>query len=76
MPPWPNSPAKSKCTKINMRGTAGCDVIKEIERKPSDVEVVKKRYSAFFGTQLHQLLTSVRCSHLNIGGINTHVCDS
>lgn len=41
---------------------------------PSDVEVVKKRYSAFFGTQLAQLLESVRCSHLIIGGVNTHAC--
>jgi isochorismate hydrolase len=35
---------------------------------------VKKRYSAFFGTQLAQLLESVRCSHLIIGGVNTHAC--
>ena len=61
-------------TRITIRGTTGCDVIKEIERRPSDVEVVKKRYSAFFGTQLAQLLESVRCSHLIIGGVNTHAC--
>ena len=61
-------------TRITIRGTTGCDVIKEIERQPSDVEVVKKRYSAFFGTQLAQLLESVRCSHLIIGGVNTHAC--
>ena len=61
-------------TRITIRGTTGCEVIKEIERRPSDVEVVKKRYSAFFGTQLAQLLESVRCSHLIIGGVNTHAC--
>ena len=61
-------------TRITIRGTTGCDVIKEIERRPSDIEVVKKRYSAFFGTQLAQLLKSVRCSHLVIGGVNTHAC--
>jgi isochorismate hydrolase len=61
-------------TRITIRGTTGCEVIKEIERRPSDVEVVKKRYSAFFGTQLAQLLKSVPCSHLVIGGVNTHAC--
>src|SRR5436305_4877700 len=51
-------------TSITIRGTAGCDVIKEIERDPSDAEIIKKRYSAFFGTQLGRLLESFRCSHL------------
>jgi isochorismate hydrolase len=35
---------------------------------------MKNRYSAFFGTQLAQLLESVRCSHLIIAGVNTHAC--
>ena len=61
-------------TRITIRGTTGCEILKEIERRPSDVEVVKKRYSAFFGTQLAHLLESVRCSHLIIGGVNTHAC--
>lgn len=61
-------------TRITIRGTTGCDIIMEVERKPNDVEVVKKRYSAFFGTQLDQLLESVHCSHLIIGGVNTHAC--
>ncbi|QJR09257.1 Phenazine biosynthesis protein PhzD [Usitatibacter rugosus] len=61
-------------TRITIRGTTGCDLIKEIERRPSDVEIVKKRYSAFFGTQLAQRLESARCSQLIIGGVNSHAC--
>ena len=61
-------------TRVTIRGTGGCDVIKEIERRPGDAEVVKKRYSAFFGTPLAQLLANARCSHLVIGGVNTHAC--
>ena len=61
-------------TRITIRGTPGCDLIKEIERQPGDIEVVKKRYSAFFGTQLAQRLENLRCSHLVIGGVNTHAC--
>jgi nicotinamidase-related amidase len=61
-------------TRITIRGTPGCDVIREIERRPGDIEVVKKRYSAFFGTRLAQLLESVHCNQLVIGGVNTHAC--
>jgi nicotinamidase-related amidase len=61
-------------TRITIRGTTGCNVIKEIERQPSDIEVVKQRYSAFFGTQLTLRLESFRCSHLIISGVNTHAC--
>lgn len=61
-------------TRVTIRGTAGCDVIREIERQPGDIEIVKKRYSAFFGTQLARLLEGARCSHLVIGGVNTHAC--
>ena len=61
-------------TRITIRGTPGCDVIKEIERRPGDIEVVKKRYSAFFGTQLARLLEGLRCSHLVVGGVHTHAC--
>lgn len=61
-------------TRITIRGTPGCELIQDIERQPGDVEVVKKRYSAFFGTQLAPLLERVRCSHLVISGVNTHAC--
>ena len=61
-------------TRITIRGTAGCHVIREIERRPGDIEIVKQRYSAFFGTQLAQLLESLRCGHLIIGGVNSHAC--
>jgi nicotinamidase-related amidase len=61
-------------TRITIRGTTGCNVIKEIERHSSDIEIVKQRYSAFFGTHLAQQLESLRCSHLIISGVNTHAC--
>lgn len=61
-------------TRITIRGTPGCNVIQEIERRPGDIEVVKKRYSAFFGTQLAPVLESARCTHLIVGGVNTHAC--
>src|SRR4051812_6086927 len=47
-------------TSITIRGTAGCDVIKEIELDRSGAEMIKKRYRAFFGTGLGGLLESFR----------------
>jgi nicotinamidase-related amidase len=61
-------------TSITVRGTEGCKVIREIDREPTDHEVVKRRYSAFFGTQLATLLISLNRTHVVVGGINTHAC--
>ena len=61
-------------TRITIRGTDGCKVIPEIGREPTDHEVVKRRYSAFFGTQLATLLRSLNPTHVVVGGINTHAC--
>jgi isochorismate hydrolase len=35
---------------------------------------VKKRYSAFFGTDLEATLQQIRPDLLVVGGINTHAC--
>jgi nicotinamidase-related amidase len=61
-------------TRITIRGTTGCKLIREISREPADHEIVKHRYSAFFGTRLEALLKSLNPTHLVIGGINTHAC--
>jgi isochorismate hydrolase len=36
--------------------------------------VIKKRYSAFFGTELDQMLSRLRPDVLILAGINTHAC--
>src|SRR5690349_11031523 len=43
--------------RITIAGTDGCELLPELDRLPSDTIIVKKRYSAFFGTNLDQLLT-------------------
>src|SRR6185436_11682833 len=37
-------------------GTDGCEILPELDLLPSEAVIVKKRYSAFFGTDLDQLL--------------------
>jgi nicotinamidase-related amidase len=59
---------------ITIEGTEGCRILPELDREPSDLEVVKKRYSAFYGTELDSLLASLRARTLVFAGINSHAC--
>ena len=57
---------------ITIAGTPGCEILPELERLPHDVVLVKKRYSAFFGTDLDSLLSTIQPDVLVIAGMNTH----
>lgn len=59
---------------ITIAGTAGCELLRELEYSPTDSVIVKKRYSAFFGTNLDVELLKVRPDVLVIAGVNTHAC--
>lgn len=59
---------------ITIAGTPGCELLPELERAPADVVIVKKRYSAFFGTDLDSRLSEIRPDVLVIAGVNTHAC--
>ena len=60
--------------KITIQGTAGCQLLPELDRHKDDYEIIKKRYSAFFKTNLNTLLEKLNIDTLIIGGINTHAC--
>jgi nicotinamidase-related amidase len=59
---------------ITIAGTEGCQLLPELERREDDHVIVKKRYSAFFGTGLDDLLDRLRPATLVVAGINTHAC--
>ena len=59
---------------ITIAGTDGCELLPELQRHASEKVLVKKRYSAFFRTNLDELLTSIRPKTLVLAGINTHAC--
>ncbi len=65
---------REKGIRITIRGTPGARITSLLDVAPSDTVVVKKRYSAFFGTNLDQLLTEHRVNVLILAGINTHAC--
>lgn len=60
--------------RITISGTDGARMLSELDRAPNDYEIVKKRYSAFYNTELKQLLDELSVRRLVIAGINTHAC--
>jgi nicotinamidase-related amidase len=65
---------RAKGIRITIQGTPGCEIAAGLAVAPTDAVVVKKRYSAFFGTTLDQLLARLKPDSLVLAGINTHAC--
>ena len=57
-----------------IRGTEGAQVIDEIEKHPSDIYLPKRRFSAFFKTDLDQTLRVMGIDTVALAGITTPVC--
>lgn len=66
--------AKKKGIRVVIRGTPGAAILPELDCQASDQVIVKKRYSAFFGTDLDELLMRLRPVQIVVAGINTHAC--
>jgi nicotinamidase-related amidase len=65
---------RAKNIPITIRGTRGCEIAPEFTVDPSDPVVIKKRYSAFYLTNLEDLLAQLQVDALIVAGINTHAC--
>ena len=65
---------RAKRISVTIAGTPGCELLPELEHRPEDPVIVKKRYSAFFGTDLEVRLSKLRPEVLVIAGVNTHAC--
>ncbi len=57
---------------VTIAGTPGSRIIAELAPAADDLEVVKKRYSAFFGTRLDEIIGARGIDTLVLAGINTH----
>ncbi|NOI29271.1 cysteine hydrolase family protein [Vibrio coralliilyticus] len=57
-----------------IEGTAGCELLRECVRASNEPEIIKKRYSAFFGTELDTFLEELKPREIVIAGVNTHAC--
>jgi nicotinamidase-related amidase len=65
---------RAKGIRITIKGTAGCRILSDLTLSPSDRVLVKKRYSAFFGTDLDTILQQLNPDAIILAGINTHAC--
>lgn len=60
--------------KITIEGTDGAKLLPELDFRESDYTVIKNRFSAFFQTNLYNLLQELRIERIIVGGINTMTC--
>jgi nicotinamidase-related amidase len=65
---------RAKGISIAIQGTAGCEILPPLVVEPSETVIVKKRYSAFFGTGLDSRLAQLAPDALILAGVNTHAC--
>jgi nicotinamidase-related amidase len=57
-----------------VRGTEGVEVIDELRPEKGDIVIEKRRFSAFFRTDLDITLRELGIDTVALAGINTHVC--
>lgn len=57
-----------------VEGTEGSQLLEGMHKEQSDREIIKKRYSPFYETGLHDLLKQLHVDTLILAGINTHAC--
>ena len=65
---------KGRMKPTALRGTPGAEVLREIERLDVDIVLPKRRFSAFFKTDLDQTLRLKGIDTVAVAGINTHFC--
>lgn len=60
--------------RLCIEGTPGAEFFPSVRPAPGEKTVVKKRYSAFFGTDLEKHLDRLDADTLILAGVNTHAC--
>ena len=60
--------------KHSMKGTKGAEVISEIAPQEKDFVIPKRRYNAFFQTDLQLLLTELGVDTVIVVGLLAHIC--
>jgi len=57
-----------------IENTPGAQILPELNQQDKDFVVIKKRYSAFFKTNLDEILENLNIDTLILAGVNTHAC--
>ncbi len=58
----------------SLRGTQGAEVVDELKPEPTDFVLPKRRFSAFFKTDLDQTLRTFGIDTIVVTGMTTEVC--
>ncbi len=65
---------KGKMKVRSLRGTEGAEVIEDLKPEPTDMVLPKRRFSAFFKTDLDQTLRTWGVDTIVVTGITTECC--
>ena len=65
---------RKKGIRKTIEKTAGSLILDELNLTEGDLEIIKKRYSAFYKTNLEEILSAAEIKQLILCGINTHAC--
>jgi nicotinamidase-related amidase len=65
---------KGRMKPHSIRGTAGSRPAAALAPAPEDIVLPKRRFSAFFKTDLDQTLRTMQIDTVAVAGINTHFC--
>jgi|SRR3990172_2883439 len=66
----PGSPSRNVGALLD--GTWGTEIIEELQPGPEDIVIVKRRSSAFFGTELESILRALGTRRLVVTGVATN----
>jgi nicotinamidase-related amidase len=58
----------------SLRGTKGAEVVDDLRPEPEDIILPKRRFSAFFKTDLDQTLRVLGVDTIAVAGMTTEVC--
>ncbi len=58
----------------SIRGTEGAEVVEDLKPEPADRVLPKRRFSAFFKTDLDQVLRSLGADTIVVTGLTTEFC--
>ena len=70
----PNDKEFEMFPRHSVAGTPGAQVIPELKPERGDIVVRKRRFSAFYGTRLEDILKKNRVKHAVVVGVCTSIC--
>lgn len=65
---------RDKNIAVTISGTRGAQINEALDFRDDDPQIIKKRYSAFFRTQLDDTLSDLEIGRVVLAGVNTHAC--